>query len=100
MAIINDFKAIKDACNAISTDILGPKKKPEPELEIEFEADEDVEEMLNKKARWPSKTTAAPPAPANPVPQAAAMPHCMRCLSRRILRKSAGFWCRDCQDYI
>jgi hypothetical protein len=83
MAIINDFKAIKKACDDISKDIL----KREVEVEFEPEWFPKPESAMGKP--WPTAPSQAPTSPAFP---------CSRCRGQGVIEsKSIMYKCDLCK---
>lgn len=108
MSIINDFKGIKEAADAISKEILKKHREPEAELTVEFTPEESIAERLcvNKapNPHWQDGQAAATQAGQASyrklvAGQKAALPNCPRCGSRTRM-KTGGLFCLDCDEYV
>lgn len=103
MAIITDFKAIKEAADNISKEIC--KSHKEEEFEVHFEPEESIAERLCvTKAPTPPPQGAQAglgkaPRPLVNTPAAVGLSNCPRCGSRLKL-KARGPFCLDCDEYM
>ena len=124
MAIIDDFKGIKAACDAISKDICDwdkPDKQardPSQELEVEFVADTELEAAINTRTRFPDPSAqgkAPNPSPIPPVAKqgrgilsgqktgAIARYACPRCGSGCAMKPGYagyGWYCSNCDEFV